>query len=198
MENVDLENFQASFKDVSRRASLHPVSNKRRVSIRSSLGGRVNLMSESPTHTADSADEDWAMIQRSMNETSILNREMEEEFENAMYDDDEECVKALTFNSPDKHRMSLGTIEQEREKINLLKRSAELDDEDEFIDEYVTAMNQNFMLMFTEITKRRLNVNREVKKEIDIYEIINSVCLEDQPVVEWASILEKTIEEAMQ
>lgn len=197
MENFDI-NFDAAFKEMGRRASLHPTSNRRRVSIRNSISGRLSLMSDSAAPTADSADDDWDLIQMGMQEVSKLTKEVDEEFDNVMYDDDEDCVKALTFNSPGKHRMSLGTIEQEREKVNLLKRSVELDEEDEFMDDYITAMNQNFMLMFTEVTKRRLNLSNGTNKDVDLYAIINSVHLEDQPVVEWASILEKAVEKAMQ
>jgi hypothetical protein len=71
--------------------------------------------------------------------------------------DDEECVRAITFDSP--HKVNIG----EQHEIVLLRRSMELDDESQDIEDYVSSMEGNFVLMFAEITLRRMNVKRVVK-----------------------------------
>lgn len=124
---------------------------------------------------------------------------------NDVVQDDEsaECgdgplVRAITFNSPGKTRMSLGTIAAEREKVQHMRQSAALDDEIENLDMTINSMEENFKTMFGEITYKRMVLEFEAKngrkpRPVNYCEVIEGMPLRDMRYVDWATAIEDAI-----
>jgi hypothetical protein len=140
----------------------------------------------------DSDDQEWLLIQQNMQAAVSLRTNLDTGLDDFGAIDDE-CVRAITFNSPG-GASSTGTNYDE---VILLRRSIELDEQAEYIDDYQTAMEGNFALMFAEATLRRLNARRIQKRELDLYELIDSLNLPDCPYCQWGERLEAAIVSAM-
>jgi hypothetical protein len=138
----------------------------------------------------DSDDQEWVRIQQQVQAAALIMGDLDGQVEELLTGD-EECVRAITFDSP--HETNLG----QQHEVALLRRSMELDEESQYIDEYLSSMEGNFALMFAEITLRRMNAKRVVKRNIDLYELIDSLNLPDYPQSQWGERLEAAIFNAM-
>ena len=191
-ENLDVAQERPFFKPSpgrhGRRISTTP---PRRGSIRKSLTGQSLLMPDSPM-SPGSTDAEWAQIQEQLRAVSQMGDELNKEIEN----DEDDCFRAITFESSG-HRPSLGSIAKQRAEVEMLKRSLELDEESQFIDDYRVAMEENFVLMMAQLTVRRLNHMHGTHKELDLCEIINAMNLPDHPYTEWGRIIEQAVTTAM-
>jgi hypothetical protein len=134
-----------------------------------------------------------------MAQANQLGHELQNDLDEFLLDEEyDPCVRAITFDSPENRKLSIGTLIDQREEVSLLKRSAELDAERDFIEEYHASMEGNFALAFAEITKRRINCRRIAKKEFDVYELIDSLNLPEFPYLQWPAMIEDAIIRIMQ
>ncbi|OHS94127.1 hypothetical protein TRFO_39698 [Tritrichomonas foetus] len=102
-----------------------------------------------------------------------------------------------------KKRLSLGTIATHREELELVKKSMELDDEIEYLNAFIDAMEENFKTMFGEVTAKRLISEFEEKngrkpKTFNYYDVIDNIDLHVYPYVEWANKIEQAIAEKLE
>lgn len=161
---------------------------------RQSIGNRSIASTNSDTcDSLGSVDREWMRIQETMKEVNQLNLELQNEMPGVFFDPDEDCCRAITFDSPDREQGNRNPAVDQHEDVNLLRRSIELDEDNAEIEDYQVAMEENFMLMFAEITLRRLNAKRKCKKQIDIYEFVHSLNLRQYPHIQWANVLEDSI-----
>jgi hypothetical protein len=138
-------------------------------------------------------------IQRDIAAAAQLRAEIDVEVDSLIAEEDADvCRRAITFTSPDRRKLSLGTINTQREEVSLLRQSMALDEEAQDIDDYRSAMEGHFAVVFAEVTKRRLNAKRVQEKELDIYELIDSLNLPDFPYTQWAERIENAIVTAME
>jgi hypothetical protein len=138
-------------------------------------------------------------MQQNIAAAARMRQDVDGEMEALLGDEDEdECRRAITFTSPGTRKLSLGTITTQREEVGLLRRSMELDEEAQFTEDYQSAMEGHFAVMFAETTKRRLNAKRAEKKELDVYELIDSLNLPEFPYTEWGERIEIAVVDAMQ
>ena len=184
MENVECNGSSLLRKSIRRSLS------SRRTSLRSSLGGDTD-------DSLGSVDREWMRIQQSMQEVNALNEELQNEFVYAFADHDDDCVRAITFDSPDRKPLDMDELDHQREEVYLLKRSLEIDEDNAAIADYIAAMQENFALMFAEVTLRRLNARKRLKTELDIQKFVASLNLGQYPPVQWANVLEHSICQAV-
>ena len=151
-----------------------------------------------------SSDGEWARFQAALNESKEQSKMLEESDSDVSFEDedDDSVARVLTFeSSPVKKRMSIGTINNERSEIALMKRDMELDEEIADLNAQQDAMEDAFRWMFSEITQQRIRAEMAAKgkkaKELDVNEHIASLDLENVDHIEWATLLEKTIEKYM-
>jgi hypothetical protein len=191
MENADANRCGSipHRKSITRGRTSITRPGGRRSSIRRSLNSRLLDSGESPL-SQDSDDQEWLRIQQRVQAAALVRSDMDGEVEE-LFTGDEECVCAITFDSA--HGANLG----QQHEVALLRRSMELDEETQYIDDYVSSMEGNFALMFAEITLRRMNAERVVKRNIDLYDLIDSLNLPDYPQSQWGERLEAAIFIAM-
>ena len=155
-----------------------------------------------------SSDGEWAKFQAALNESKEQSKMLEESDSDISFDDgdDDDVARVLTFESspvksPLKKRMSIGTINNERNEIALMKRDIELDEEIADLNAQQDAMEDAFRWMFSEITQQRIRAEMAAKgkktKNVNVNERIASLDLENVDHIEWATLLEQTIEKYM-
>lgn len=155
-------------------------------------------MSLGQSTDGNSSDAEWARIENNILENNRLAAELEEEIR-GFEEEDMSIVRALTFDSPLKKRLSLSTIQSQKEELALVKRSMELDEEIEFLDANLDAIEENFKSMFVEITTKRALAILAKKTDnpklpvIDCYQLLEDLNLTDRPYIEWAAAIEKAI-----
>lgn len=174
MENV-IDNALPGSSSRKTRFSMAPPS-KHRKSRRSLMNARLLGSSTSDA----SSDGEWAAIQNNIAETEKLCEELDEE------------MGFLMPNIESSKRMSLGTIAAKRQEIEKARRSLELDDELEYLSNYIDAMEANFKRMFINITKERLAIENP-DKFIDADCALDALDLHSHPYIEWPDIIEQAI-----
>lgn len=160
-----------------------------------SLG--VNVSPES-TGTIASSEAEWEVIQNGMKQMKNLEDEIE-----SIQRDDSDVIRAITFNTPTRRRMSLGAIKEQRAGLEMVKYSMELDDELEYLDVTIQNMEENFKIMFSELTYKRIvtefeQVHHRKPKSIDYYRVIEQLDLSMYEYTDWSSIIEDAIAEEME
>jgi hypothetical protein len=180
------------------RTSMGPrkLTSQRGLSLSRSGGGRSSIRPSPSSHLLDSAtssppsqdsdDQEWLLIQQNMQAAVSLGTSVDPNDFGVI---DDECVRAITFNSPGEASSTRTHLDE----VVLRRRSMELSEEAEYIDDYQTTMEGNFALMFAEVTLRRMNVRRIQKRELDLYELIDSLNLPDYPYSQWGERLEAAI-----
>lgn len=73
-----------------------------------------------------------------------------------LHDNEVEVVKALIFASPYSSNTIAYTNLVKKEEIELVKRSIQIDEEIDILNDYVGQAERNFKKMFLETTKRRI------------------------------------------
>ena len=110
-----------------------------------------------------SSDGEWARFQAALNESKEQSKMLEESDSDVSFEDedDDSVARVLTFeSSPVKKRMSIGTINNERSEIALMKRDMELDEEIADLNaqqdamEYLCEKSPNIILRFQNKTKK--------------------------------------------
>ena len=149
-----------------------------------------------------SSDGEWARFQSALNESKEQSRMIEESDSDISFDDDEDSVaRVLSFeSSPVKKRMSIGTINNERNEIALMRRDMELDEEIADLNAQQDLMEETFRWMFSEITQQRIcaELAAEGKEPSqDVNQIVAALDLSEVDHIEWASIIEQAIEDNM-
>lgn len=148
-----------------------------------------------------SSDGEWARIEKNLEENQKITAELENEIKQ-LDDDDNSFVRALTFDSPPKKR-SLSEIQSQKEELELIRRSMELDEEMEVLDATLDAIEENFKMMYAEITIKRAMAKLARKTEspkfnvINYFQLIEDLNLYDQPYIQWASLIEKAVFDKM-
>lgn len=189
-ENVDIAQDRPTFKQhVGRHKTRISLTPPRRGSIRRSLNGQSLLRPDDSPMSVCSNDAEWEEIQDQLRAVSEMGSDLNRELE-----DGDDCVRAITF---DGHRPSLGSIAKQREEVDVLKRSLELDEEAAFIDDYIASMEENFALTMAHLTMRRVNHIHGTHIELDVYELLNCLNLPDHPYTEWGQMIEQAVTTTM-
>ena len=99
--------------------------------------------------------------------------------------------------------MSIGTINTQREELDLVRQSMELDDELEYLNAYIDSMQENFKIMFGEVTAKQCideftEKNKRRPKSINYYSIIEKLDLFSYPPVEWGLRIKDAIMNSLQ
>ena len=144
-----------------------------------------------------SSDGEWARFQAELNSTNGGIETLESDSD-CSFEDNDGVARVLNFDSPDKRRRSIGTLNNQKKEIELMKRDMELDDEINELMAQKEEMEETFRMMFAEVTQQRLVCElKEQGKDPDVsqvYQLVNSLDLRDVDHVEWATRIEKAIE----
>lgn len=150
---------------------------------------------------SEDSDTEWSNIQQLMKESKKNAEEIDVDVS-----DSEDIVQCISFDSEPRRqqRMSLGTLGQKREELALEGRAIELDDEIEYTTAAIEMMEENFISMFVQCVKQRLDVEAEqrgspITRSIgECYAAINEADLFSKPYIEWADTMEKIAEEVFE
>ncbi|KAH0786687.1 hypothetical protein GPJ56_009430 [Histomonas meleagridis] len=152
-----------------------------------------NLLDNSPI--SDSTDLEFEevkkRIEKNQNDEMVWKENIDDILEN-----ENELVRSLNFDHEE--RYSLGEIQRKSEYAQLLQESYQLDEEIDFMNAMFDAMEDNFVEMFSQITFKRLSAEFEEKyhrkpKKINLFELIGTLKLDENPYTEWAPMIEKHI-----
>ena len=104
---------------------------------------------------------------------------------------------------PEKHikkRLSLGTIAEQRQELELMKESMALDEEVEYLNTTMTDMEEMFKQLYAKVTYERLmaeyaNSHRKKHKPVDFAKIVSQIQLNRYKYTEWAELIEQALAE---
>ena len=139
--------------------------------------------------SATSTDSEWNSIQNKLS-TNVM---FQDDIDNSSY----------SKGGSRRPRMSIGTINTQREELDLVRQSMELDDELEYLNAYIDSMQENFKIMFGEVTAKQCideftEKNKRRPKSINYYSIIEKLDLFSYPPVEWGLRIKDAIMNSLQ
>lgn len=195
IENTNPNTFTSPDKRRRARFSL-PTNDRskvfgRRVSMNSLLNPKEN---NSPINSPlnSSSDAEWATFQAALNTAKNQGQDFDDSdcsFEEEV-DEDNKYLRKLDSVSPNKKRLSIGTINTARNEIALMKRDLEIESEMQALDKEVADMEEAFRTMYAEITQQRVNIERNTNDNV-VYDMIMNLDLTNIDPMLWAPTMEK-------
>lgn len=149
---------------------------------------------ESTEH--NTSDTEWLNFMESLRIEERKFKEIENEIGDVLdMDSETEHVRALTFSSPDKMNAKLEKISKQREELELVRKSIQIDYELEELTDYVKLMEENFKNMFLQVTQRRIakQLNHKEIEQMDLHDILDHVNLDNHSYKELAPLIEEAI-----
>lgn len=200
IENSNPNTFASPDKKRRARFSL-PTGDRaqlmRKHSRRESLLARKESDSPLQSPLNSSSDAEWANYQATLNTVKSQMQNIDESDGSFDYDDetDNAFIKHLELTSPANKRMSIGTINNARSEIALMRRDLELDNEIQALDNEVAAMQEAFISMYAEITQQRIVTELKDRNKslegLEVAEEIKNLDLSCIDPMQWATEMEK-------